>query len=53
MKEFEQERIVVEDENTYRGLLMLGSMITNRVQSTIEQIIEYNNSMIEELHKDE
>lgn len=31
MKEFEQENIVVEDKDTYRGLLMLGSMITSRV----------------------
>ena len=29
MKEFEQESIVVEDKDTYRGLVMLGSMITS------------------------
>lgn len=54
MKEYKQDRgggIVVDSAETYRGLLMLGSMITNRAQSTIEQIVEYNNSMIEELHK--
>lgn len=31
MKEFEQESIVVEDKDTYRGLVMLGSIITSRV----------------------
>lgn len=55
MKEYKQDRgggIVVDSAETYRGgLVMLGSMITNRAQSTIEQIVEYNNSMIEELLK--
>lgn len=48
MKEYKQDRgggIVVDSAETYRGLVMLGSMITNRAKSTIEQI--------EELHKDD
>lgn len=56
MKEYKQDRgggIVVDPADTYRGLLMLGSMITNRAQSTIEQHIECNNSMIEGLDKDD
>lgn len=56
MEEYNQDRgggIVVDSADTYRGLVMLGSMITNRAQSTIEQIIDYNNSMIEEQHKDD
>lgn len=55
MKEYNQDRggIVVDSADIYRGLLMLGSMITSRAQSTIEQIVEYNNSMIEEIYKDD
>ena len=56
MKEYNQDRgggIVVDSAETYRGLVMLGSMITNRAQSTIEQIVEYNNFMIEELRRDD
>lgn len=56
MKEYKQDRgggIVVDSAKTYRGLVMLGSMITNKAQSTIEQIVEYNNYMIEELHKND
>lgn len=48
MKEYNQDRgggIVVDSAETYRGLVMLGSMITHRAKSTIEQI--------EELHKDD
>lgn len=56
MKEYNQDRgggIIVNDANTYRGLLMLGSVITDRAQNTIEKLTEYNNTMIEELFKGE
>lgn len=38
MKEFEQESIVVEDKDTYRGLVMLGSIITSRAQATADNL---------------
>lgn len=56
MKEYNQDRgggIVVDSADTYRGLVMLGSAITDRAQSTIEKLTEYNNTMIEELFRGE
>lgn len=54
MKEYNQDRgggIVVNSADTYRGLLMLGSMITSRAQETANTLKRYKNvledSMIE------
>ena len=47
MKEFEQESIVVEDKDTYRGLVMLGSMITSRAQATADNLKRYNDVLVE------
>lgn len=49
MKEFEQESIVVEDKDTYRGLLMLGSMIMSRVQATSDNLKRYNDVLVESM----
>lgn len=49
MKEFEQESIVVEDKDTYRGLLMLGSIITSRVQTTTDNLKRYNDVLVESM----
>lgn len=49
MKEFEQESIVVEDKDTYRGLLMLGSMITSRAQATADNLKRYNYVLVESM----
>lgn len=56
MKEYKQDRgggIVVDSAETYRGLIMLGSAITDRAQNTIAKLTEYNNTMIEELFRGE
>jgi len=56
MKEYNQDRgggIVVDSADIYRGLVMLGSAITDRAQLTIERLTEYNNTMIEELFRGE
>lgn len=56
MKEYNQDRgggIVVDSAETYRGLLMLGSTITDSAQSTIERLTEYNDTMIKELFRGE
>lgn len=49
MKEFEQESIVVEDKDTYRGLVMLGSIITSRAQATADNIKRYNDVLVESM----
>lgn len=49
MKDFEQESIVVEDNDTYRGLLMLGSMITSRAQATADNLKRYTDVLVENL----
>lgn len=49
MKEFEQESIVVEDKDTYRGLVMLGSMITSRAQATADNLKRYNDVLVESM----
>lgn len=49
MKEFEKESIVVDDKDTYRGLLMLGSMITSRVQGTADNLKRYNDMLVESM----
>lgn len=49
MKEFEQESIVVEDKDTYRGLAMLGSIITSRVQATADNLKRYNDVLVESM----
>lgn len=51
MKEYKQDRgggIVGDSAETYRGLVMLGSMITNRAKSTIEQIEELDKDDVHE-----
>lgn len=56
MKEYNQDRgggIVVDSADTYRGLVMLGSAITDRAQSNIERLTEYNDTMIKELFRGE
>lgn len=52
MKEFEQESIVVEDKDTYRGLVMLGSIITSRAQATADNLKLYNDMLVESMIKD-
>lgn len=49
MKEFEQESIVVEDKDTYRGLVMLGSIITSRAQATADNLKRYNDVLVESM----
>lgn len=49
MKEFEQESIVVEDKDTYRGLVMLGSIITSRAQATANNLKRYNDVLVESM----
>lgn len=49
MKEFEQESIVVEDKDTYRGLVMLGSIITSRAQDTADNLKRYNDMLVESM----
>ena len=49
MKEFEQESIVVEDKDTYHGLVMLSSMITSRVQATADNLKRYNDVLVESM----
>lgn len=52
MKEYKQDRgggIVVDSADTYRGLLMLGSMITSRVQETANTLKRYNNVLVESM----
>lgn len=44
-----QESIVVEDKDTYRGLLMLGSMITSRTQDTADKLKRYNDVLVESM----
>lgn len=46
MKDFEQESIVVEDNDTHRGLLMLDSMITSRAQATADNLKRYNDVLV-------
>lgn len=52
MKEFEQESIVLEDKDTYHGLLMLGSMITSRAQATADKLKRYNDMLVESMIED-
>lgn len=49
MKEFEQESIVVEDKDTYRGLVILGSMIMSRAQATVDNLKRYNDMLVESI----
>lgn len=49
MKGFEQESIVVEDKDTYRGLVMLGSIITSRAQATADNLKRYNDVLVESM----
>ena len=63
MKEYNQDRgggIVVDSADTYRGLLMLGSMITSRAQETANTLKRYNNVLVDSMiqgkkdkHKDD
>lgn len=63
MKEYDQDRgggIVVDSADTYRGLVMLGSMITNRSQETANTLKRYNNALVDSMiegwkgeHKDD
>jgi len=52
MKEYDQDRgggIVVDSADTYRGLVMLGSMITNRAQETANTLNRYNNVLVDSM----
>lgn len=52
MKEYNQDRgggIVVDSADTYRGLLMLGSMITSRAQETAYTLKRYNNVLVDSM----
>lgn len=52
MKEYNQDRgggIVVDSTDTYRGLVMLGSMITSRAQETANTLKRYNNVLVDSM----
>ena len=52
MKEYNQDRgggIVVDSADTYRGLLMLGSMIMSRAQETAYTLKRYNNVLVDSM----
>lgn len=55
MKEYNQDRgggIVVDSAETYRGLLMLGSIITSRAQETACTLKRYNNVLVDSMIED-
>lgn len=52
MKEYNQDRgggIVVDSADTYRGLLMLSSMITSRAQEAANTLKRYNNVLVDSM----
>ena len=52
MKEYNQDRgggIVVDSADTYRGLLMLGSMITSRAQESAGTLKRYINVLVDSM----